>query len=437
MNGNAPFDVLESIASPQGNGGVPNSESAGEWCIADVKILGTTTKSGKRRYSEQCLRESVSLYEGKAVCNDHTDNPAPNDLALCSAPIRKPDDILGYFKSVRYVPGDGLRGNFHFTRRGELAESVMIASRENPKLYGFSHHVPRNGFRSHMEGNIEVIDSITQVVSVDLVTNPNTNSGLFEGVRPVSKESKTIKFSGLLESLCQLPSEKLRITRIMSDLKESMGDGADMADPAVEVGNEATKPEDKIKSGFQTMMNDIIEGYMSDGNDAQLVARIKAAAKACGMMLKGDEPKKESAEAPDSPVDKNEDASTEDDKNPDDKKESVQVDVLGDGAADLLESAGIAITPKLLKALKPMTKDQAEAILESVKAEKNRADDAEKRLGVLRPEETTKSTPRTRGSLLESAGKDGGKDKGEYKPMLLKPATVKSGSLVTATASAN
>ena len=415
MDGNTPFDVLESIVSPQG------TTPMGEWCIPDVKILGTTTKNGKRRYSEQCLREAVSLYEDKAVCNDHTDSPAPNDLALCAAPIRKPDDILGYFKSVRYVPGDGLRGNFHFTRRGELAESVMIASKENPKLYGFSHHVPRGGFRSHIEAGIEVIDSITQVVSVDLVTNPNTNSGLFEGVRPVSKELKTIKFSGLLESLCHLPSEKLRITRIMSDLKESMGD---MSDPtmAVEPSNPAVeaKPEDKIKEGFKGMFGNIIEGYLSDGDDSKLLANIKAAAKACGLMLKGDEPKKESAEAPDADKKETADADT-DDKKPDDKdkKESVQIDVVGDTAADLLESAGIPITPKLLKALKPLTKDQAEAILESVKSESKRADDAEKRLKVLKPEETTKSVPRG-GALLESVGKTtNGKTTTEYKPMFL------------------
>lgn len=415
MDGNTPFDVLESIVSPQG------ATSAGEWCIPDVKILGTTSKNGARKYSEACLAGAVELYEGAAVCNDHTGNPAPNDLSLCSAPIRNPDDILGYFKSVRYVPGDGIRGNLHFTRRGELAESVMIASKENPKLYGFSHHVPRNGYRSHIEKGVEIIDAITKVVSVDLVTNPMTNHGLFAGVRPVDikNEPKQTKFSGLLESLCHLPSEKLRITRIMSDLKESMGD---MSDPtmAVEPSNPAVeaKPEDKIKEGFKGMFGNIIEGYLSDGDDSKLLANIKAAAKACGLMLKGDEPKKESAEAPD--ADKKETADTDaDDKKPDDKKESVQADVVGDGAADLLESAGISITPKLLKALKPLTKDQAEAILESVKSESKRADDAEKRLKVLKPEETTKSVPRG-GALLESVGKTtNGKTTSEYKPMFL------------------
>ena len=452
---NQPFDILESINTLAGGG---TQTPPPEWCIPDVKILGMVAKNGAHRYSEACLIAAVDLYEGVAVCNDHTTAQAPGDLSLCDAPVRNPDDILGYFKNVRYVPGDGLRGNLHFTRRGDLTASVMVASRENPKLYGFSHHVPRIGFRSHMEGGVKVIDAITRVISVDLVTNPMTNNGLFAGVRPGDgqlSQGASMKFSDLLESVCNLPAEKRRVARIMADLKESMGDGsADMADPAVEVGNEATKPEDKIKAGFQSMMNDIVEGYMSDGNDAQLISRIKAAAKACGLMLKGDEPK--AAEAAETP-DKKEGASTEpekkgdgDDKKedagegdtkPDDKKESVTVDkpeLLGaGGAADLMESVGVAITPKLLKLISVQTKENATALLESVQAEKKRADDLEKRLGVLRPEDKTRSTARAGGDLLASAGKDGGDGSGlkggEYKPQLLKPAAVNArqgGSLV-------
>lgn len=446
MDDASPFDIMESItpgggaiaAAPAGGNGSPSSPagvvangSESSWCIPNVKILGTSSKNGAHRYSESCLAAAVELYEGCAVCNDHTSALAPDNLNLCTAPIRNPDDILGYFKGVRYVPGDGLRGNLHFTRRGELAESVMVASRENPKLYGFSHHVPRNGFRSHMEGNVKVIDAITAVVSVDLVTNPMTNHGLFAGVRPADVSDSTqganpMKFTDLLASICQLPAEKRRVAKIMADLKESMGDGADMADPAVEVGNEATKPEDKIKAGFQTMMNDIVEGYMSDGDDSRLVARIKAAAKACGMMLKGDEPKaetKESAEEGDKSAMPADDKKESADMDADDKKESVQSELLGDGAADLLESAGIAITPKLLKTLRSVTKEQAEGLLESVKAEKQRADDLERRLKVLKPDEVTRSAARG-GDLL--AGGTKSNDKGEYKPMLLQTRPTKA-----------
>lgn len=389
--------ILEAF---DGAGSVPADDP---WCIPNVKILGLVSKNG-RRYSEQCLREAVSLYEGKPLCNDHPSGDVES---------RNPDDVLGYFRNVRFQAGDGLRADLHFTRRGELAESVKIASKDNPKLYGFSHNIPRGGSVSRIDSSgTQIVESITKVNSIDLVTKPATTDGMFEGVQPVTTPKK-IKPREVIMAAVTMPAEKLRFERIF----ESMGD---LAGIEVEPGNVATmdkkdaSPEEVIKENFKGMMGSLIEAYMTDGDDGKLISGIKNAAKACGLMLKGGEPKVESEDG-----EKKADAAPEA-KPDEEKKESVQKPaVLGhNGAAALLESKNIPITSSLLESIGSVTEQQAGALVESLVAERKRADDLEKRLNVIPQHQQTKSVARG-GFLLESVQEPEAK---EYKPMFLIPS---------------
>lgn len=136
--------------------------------IRDVRILGFESKNG-RSYTREALQNAVSMYEGIQVNVDH---PA-DDLTYG----RSVGDRIGWLAGV-HLAADGLRGDLHLLKSHAQFATVIEAAERRPQLIGLSHNA-QGRVRDDRNGG-QVIEEIERVVSVDLVADPATTSGLFE-----------------------------------------------------------------------------------------------------------------------------------------------------------------------------------------------------------------------------------------------------------------
>jgi hypothetical protein len=133
--------------------------------IAGVKLLGTVSAKG-REYPREVIKRAMPLYEGRAVNVDHVD-PGTR---------RSYRDRIGCLRDVQ-LKEDGLYGTLHFNPKHVLAEQLIWDAENAPQNVGFSHDARGP---SKLKGGRVVVESIDKVLSVDLVADPATTSGLFE-----------------------------------------------------------------------------------------------------------------------------------------------------------------------------------------------------------------------------------------------------------------
>ncbi len=137
--------------------------------IRGVKILGLRSRNG-RVYLPEALAQAAPLYEeAKVNLNHPKDRPhRPRDY----------QDRIGAIRNVQLRDGEGLFADFHFNPKHALAEQLAWDAEHAPGNVGFSHHVQA---RTARRGDEVVVEAITRVESVDLVADPATTNGLFEG----------------------------------------------------------------------------------------------------------------------------------------------------------------------------------------------------------------------------------------------------------------
>lgn len=137
--------------------------------IRGVKILGLESRN-QRSYLPDALARAVPLYEGAKVNVNHPKGHpgGPRDY----------QDRLGTVRNVTVRPDEGLFGDLHFNPRHALAEQLVWDAEHAPENVGFSHNVEA---RTARRGQRVVVEAITRVQSVDLVADPATTRGLFEG----------------------------------------------------------------------------------------------------------------------------------------------------------------------------------------------------------------------------------------------------------------
>ncbi len=142
--------------------------------IKGAKLLGLNSRNG-RRYEGAALEKAKSLYEGRKVYVDH---PRRDD----QGGDRKFNDFAGVIENVTFRKGDGLYGDVVLRQESSHFKGIVeVAS--NPKFQkscGFSHVADGE---SRLDGDTEIIESIREVFSVDLVTDPATTAGFFESKR--------------------------------------------------------------------------------------------------------------------------------------------------------------------------------------------------------------------------------------------------------------
>jgi hypothetical protein len=158
----SPLDVLQEYSD---NRGVALRTDRQQGVIHGVKLLGNLSKKG-REYPPAVIARAAPMYEGMRVNIDHVEPGQRRSLR----------DRIGFVKNVA-VREDGLYGDFHFNPRHALADQIAWDAENAPQNLGFSHDT--RGVVRNVRGRA-VVESIDQVLSVDLVANPATTDGLFE-----------------------------------------------------------------------------------------------------------------------------------------------------------------------------------------------------------------------------------------------------------------
>jgi hypothetical protein len=144
------------------------TEDRGIGILENVKILGWKSRNKNRRYDPKGI--NPELYEGIKVYLDHPDvedQKKPRSFR----------DSFGWMEGV-YKTDDGLYAKkFKFDLSDSMAKKFITFATHRPDQIGFS----QNAFGDVLESDDgEYVQAVTDVRSIDLVTDPATTKGLFE-----------------------------------------------------------------------------------------------------------------------------------------------------------------------------------------------------------------------------------------------------------------
>lgn len=163
--------------------------------IRDVRILGAESRNG-RRYTEEAMRDAVGLYEGADVHIDHRLSEKDPQRGLWEA--------FGVLRNIRYVEADkSLRGDLHYLKTHEATDKILERIERWPDTIGLSHEAYGD---SRRDGDVVVVDRITEVRSVDLVRDPATNKSLFE-----ERRAMRVKLRKILEGCSGVDARAKRL----------------------------------------------------------------------------------------------------------------------------------------------------------------------------------------------------------------------------------
>ena len=158
--------------------------------IRGVKLLGEASVNPPPHdnlYPRETRAKAIALMEGRRVCIDH---PATGQAGQ----TRPYEEGMGLVKNVR-EKGDGLYGDWHFPPKHRLAEQAFWDAENAPHNLGFS--INGDGVKRRENGRA-LVEEITVLDSVDLVSRPATTNGIFEARHPMTTKKKV---SALIESL--------------------------------------------------------------------------------------------------------------------------------------------------------------------------------------------------------------------------------------------
>jgi len=177
--------------------------------IRDCKLCGLTSSNG-RTYPASTLQKALPLYEGAKVNINHGRGREPRGY----------EDRIGSVANVRFVPGDGLRGDLRINPKHPLAEQLLWDAENAPGSVGLSHAIDAKVSRGK-DGNVTVTE-IVAVDSVDLVSDPATTQGLFES-RSDGQHTVAVKeYSELSQRLGDNRSGHDSLTRRLSEGHQSV-----------------------------------------------------------------------------------------------------------------------------------------------------------------------------------------------------------------------
>lgn len=148
-----------------------------EKSIINRVALLSSISANKREYTEGCLAGSVSLLEGAKCYADH-------DLSGKTRGVR---DLIGIYRGVVHE-GKKVFGNLHLLNDGgEMSKRMLAIVEQMPEIVGNS--ISARG-RYHVTDGKDIVEELTKVNSVDIVTNPATTSSLFESIEPIKEEEE-------------------------------------------------------------------------------------------------------------------------------------------------------------------------------------------------------------------------------------------------------
>lgn len=289
--------------------------------IRDVKICGLSSQNGYE-YDPKGLEAAVSLYEGRQIFCDHPPSSPSGDgvTQKVANGTRSVSDLTAVIFEVRFVSGDGLRGNLRVIKESNFGPQLLEMANDPvlSKSICLSHNADPTAIDTRNDR--AVVRGIAKVNSVDLVTQGGTTSSLYESKRtqkgkPMNKTAKTV-----LEAVCGLGAKK------QIKLLETMG--APINAP-VQMESEEVGHEEQAKAAFQAMCSAVLEDETV--SDADKVKRIKDILGAKAKLL-GSEEK----------------TATEEEKS-DDEKKVTEEEKPAEGEKKVAESAKTLDTRKVIE----------------------------------------------------------------------------------------
>jgi ubiquinone biosynthesis protein UbiJ len=182
--------------------------------IEGATMIGPMSSNGthrKRRYSTQALKKIAQEAEGLPGYLNHV---KPED-AFKPRDVR---DIAIRHRNVRYDPTtDSVKSDMHVMPNHA---DLVFALAEN-----FGDHIGNSLVSKGavtMEGDTEVVQDILAIRSADLVTDPASTKGLFEGAE--SRE-RPLSITDLIESIQNTKGDtKVELSTILAHLKDNEPD---------------------------------------------------------------------------------------------------------------------------------------------------------------------------------------------------------------------
>jgi hypothetical protein len=230
--------------------------------IDDVLICGLSSKNG-RDYLSEAFGDG-KIYEGKTVYTNHSKNE------------RQIQEKVGWFSHVTMREGRPY-GRFNVYKEHRDAAHLYEIAERNPSDIGMSH-VAKCSTRRGDNGR-EVVESIQEVISVDLVATPATTKGLHESTngKPLTsflpKHTKKSGVTAVEETPAMLP--------------ELPGDAP----------TETTGAGDPVKDAMVQAMHALVDSFAAgELDDAGLISKVKELCKVHSKLSDTGEPVEEPSE---------------------------------------------------------------------------------------------------------------------------------------------
>jgi len=144
--------------------------------LRNICVLGPQSRNG-RRYPEEAITEALPMFDG---CKAYLNHPAPAELREGSC--RDVRDLVGRYESPRLQEGK-LRADLRLLPH--QANLIFSLAKYMPSAVGMS--INAKGKTCVKDGE-EFVEKITEVKSVDLVTEPAATTSLFESILTSMKE---------------------------------------------------------------------------------------------------------------------------------------------------------------------------------------------------------------------------------------------------------
>ena len=221
--------IVESVAQPNGLKVI-------DGVIPRAKLLGNKSING-RDYSDPVIAEGIHKYDQVPVYLNHprrTELNQDRDIRYWVGIVQKP----------RAESGGGF-GDIKLRKEHRDYKAIVEACNEFPRSFGCSHVADIDSVKR--EGR-EIVNSIDEVFSVDLVMDPATTNGIFES-RNHGMAKRTIK--QILESTRARASKCGVFRKVIAEMVET---GALPETTEAEVPETASDDE-SIKAGIMAAIN--------------------------------------------------------------------------------------------------------------------------------------------------------------------------------------